>query len=160
VVFPIIHTVNALVSFNFKQLGVRGILSNYVNNINFKLLFQDESKDSKSADLQQKARDVTQEHSESQTKEPGPRPKPETSASHDHVQRIPASRDDDIVQQQDSPNQREEKSTIDSRSLKEAHQKLTEKHNAVLAQLDAQVGAQVRVCFISSRKSTVPRLRV
>ena len=101
---------------------------------------------------------MTQEHSESQAKEPTPRPKPETSTSQDHVQRIPASRDNDIVQQQETSSQREEKSTIDSRRLKEAHQKLTEKHNAVVAQLDAQVGAQVRVRFITSRRVIMPKI--
>lgn len=74
------------------------------------------------------------------------------------MQRIPASRDNDFAQQQETSNQRDEKSAIDIRWLKETHQKLTEKHNAVQAQLDAQVGAQVRVCFNASRKVTVPKI--
>ena len=74
------------------------------------------------------------------------------------MQRIPASRDNDFAQQQETSNQREEKSAIDIRWLKETHQKLTEKHNAVQAQLDAQVGAQVRVCFNALRKVIVPKI--
>ena len=101
-----------------------------------------------------------QEHSESQAKEPPPRSKTETSTSQDHVQRIPASCDNDIVQEQETSNEREEKSTIDSRWLKETHQKLTERHNAVLAQLDAQVGAQVRDRFITSRMVIVPAAKI
>lgn len=108
--------------------------------------------------MQQKAREVTHEHSESQAKEPPSRPKVETSTSQDHVQRIPASCDSDIVQEQETPDQREEKSTIDSRWLKETHQKLTEKTNAVLGQLDAQVGTQVRVGFITSRQVVVLKI--
>lgn len=74
------------------------------------------------------------------------------------MQRIPASRDNDFAQQQETSNQREEKSAIDIRWLKETHQKLTEKHNAVQAQLDAQVGAQVRVCFNALRNVIVPKI--
>lgn len=74
------------------------------------------------------------------------------------MHRIPASCDNDIVQEQETSDQREEKSTIDSRWLKETHQKLTEKKNAVLAQLDAQVGAQVRVRFITSRQVIVSQI--
>lgn len=74
------------------------------------------------------------------------------------MQRIPASRDNDFAQQQETSNQREEKSAIDIRWLKETHQKLTEKHNAVQAQLDAQVGAQVRVCFNALRKFIGPKI--
>lgn len=95
--------------------------------------------ESKSTDQQQKAREVKQELSESQPKEATPRPKPEATTPQEHVQRLPTSRDTDFVQQQETSNQREEKSSIDSRRLKEAHQKLTEKQNAVQAKLDAQV---------------------
>lgn len=90
---------------------------------------------------------MKQEQAESQAKEPAPRPKPEATAPRDHVQRMPASRDNDshvLGQQQEiSSNQREEKSVFDSRRLKEVHQKLTEKHSAVQAQLDAQVRLRV-----------------
>lgn len=93
-------------------------------------------------------REETQEHSESQAKEPAPRPKPELTAPQDHVQRVPASRDSEFVQQQESSSQREEKSSVDSRLLKEAHQKLTEKHSAVQAQLDAQVRCHINTSWI------------
>ena len=59
------------------------------------------------------------------------------------MQRFPTSRDSEHVQQQDTVNRREEKSKIDSRWIKEAHQKLTEKQNAVQAKLDDQVRRRV-----------------
>lgn len=60
---------------------------------------------------------------------------------------MPPSRDNELVQQQETSNQREDKPKTDSRSLREAHQKLTEKKNAVLAKLDIQVRGLVRYKF-------------
>ena len=66
------------------------------------------------------------------------------------MQRVPASRDSEFVQQQETSSQREEKSTIETRWMKEAHQKLTEKQSAIQAQLDAQVRCHIRSSLHSS----------
>ena len=113
--------------------------------------------DIKSTEQQQKAREVKQEVTESQSKENTPRPKPEATANQEHMQRFPASRDSELVQQQDTSNRREEKSKIDSRWIKEAHQKLTEKQNAVQAKLDDQVRLHVILHESSLNKTTVVR---
>lgn len=100
---------------------------------------KEETQDGKHTQPTQKPREVKQEVSESQPKEATSRPKPEPTATQEHVQRLPTSRDSERTQQHhDSSSQREDKSKINSLRLKEAHQKLTEKENAVRAKLDIQ----------------------
>ena len=111
--------------------------------------------DTKSTEQQQKVREVKQEVTESHSKETAPRPKPEATANQEHVQRFPAPRDSEFVQQQDTSNRREEKPKTDSRWIKEAHQKLTEKQNAVQAKLDDQVRRRVILHESSLNKTTV-----
>ena len=68
-----------------------------------------------------------------------------------------------IGQQQETSNSREEKKIYDSRQLKEAHQKLTEKYRVVQEQIDAQVRVSVRVLGrhkIKSRHKKIDFFRI
>lgn len=65
-----------------------------------------------------------------------------------------------IGQQQETSNPREEKKIYDSRQLKEAHQKLTEKYRVVQEQIDAQVRVSVRVLGRHKIKSGCGKVKI